>query len=173
MSLKIEMIKRETEQVSFDCGVPRIQELMRDAFYATLLGQGHAYNVFWDNTQVAQFQISIGYIVDEDYSTSQGSNIFPCIRINYIAVAKEHQNKGIGTCVLNYAVRLVRTASKTIPIRYIVLEAFCDKVPWYRERGFVEFSDEKADPASNGYTIAMFMDLIDKDVIEEYQHSLE
>lgn len=58
------------------------------------------------------------------------------LTIDFLAIRKEMQHRGIGTAVLRKILSEAIELSKKWPIRLVYIDAFSDKVDWYEKVGF-------------------------------------
>jgi len=85
------------------------------------------------------------------------------LNLDYIAVDKNYQRKGIGSKILEIVVGKSLEISNEIGCRYLVLDALNEKVSWYEERGFEKVG--KVEEEKN-ITTRMVMDFADLEYIE-------
>lgn len=67
---------------------------------------------------------------------------FPALEILELAVAKDAERKGVGTTLVQYAVWLASSMNKNfLGVRYVLLCADIQAVPFYEKLGFEKLAD--------------------------------
>ena len=170
--ITIKEITAECDSVPFDCGEHDIQTLMAGAYAASILKQVAVFNAFLDESIVAQYMLSTVFLSDDNYTWSYGGHLFAGIKIEYLAVAKEKQGMGIGTCVLEEAIRNLRDLCEKLPIRFIFIESVYSKTDWYLDFGFDYLPSGVKPPQEDAFVVPMCIDMMGKDAVEAYIDSL-
>ena len=111
---------------SFTCGERSIDALTRTA-----------YNILVGDRLVGNCMLKVAHICDEEYYVSDHD--YAALELSYLAIDSRLQRKGIGTKALSILTSRAREISDTLPIRFLVLDAFEDKVEWYKKAGFGEY----------------------------------
>ena len=151
------------------CGVPTIDNQVRDAYRKTLCKQGLAYNIIVDGFLVGNCMVKLVWLCDENeeyYVTDHG---FIALEISYIAIDTRIQKNGIGKRVLTRLMSDAHQLSKDLPIRFLIIDALDDKKEWYSKAGFEEYP-KREDLRCLG-TIPMRVDFIDKVAVNKYAES--
>lgn len=144
--LIIREITKDSETLKDFCGVPSIDALINKSYYATLLKYGHAYEVVLNSKVIGYYMITSRIINsnsiknNEDYDCGFLEQKFGAIKLEYIAIKKDMQHKTYGTLILGAIIRIIQEISKQLPIRYIILDALNEKIPWYKRFNFCEFN---------------------------------
>ena len=162
----------------FDCGNASINQLVSRSLYPTLLKQTRTYKISMKGHRIGFCSVSILAISLEGSDAPiaesfEGTPTFAAVKLDYVAVDKRVQNRGIGTNVLDYVVDEARGLSKVWPVRILVLDALREKLAWYTERGFQAINS--SDLSSTTPTVRLYIDLIsleDAEKIAEYDYSL-
>lgn len=172
--IELRRVTESCEMDEFNCGNSSIEQQIKYAYYSSLLQAGYAYEVVLNNKIVGYYMITL--------TTLHSSNLppdlqqyyaidnqrFPAVEIVYLAIRKDFQNRRIGTNVLKTIIKIIRNWCNQIPIRFIVLDALKEKMPWYEQHGF--FAIEK--PETDKPTVKMFLDcIIDREKLESYIES--
>ena len=152
---------------SFTCGEDSIDALTRTAYNKTLFKQAIAYNILVDDRLVGNCMLKVAHICDEEYYVSDHD--YAALELSYLAIDSRLQRNGIGTKALNILTSHAREISDTLPIRFLVLDAFEDKVDWYKRAGFGEYP-KRVDLRYPG-TVAMKMDFINRCLADAYAES--
>lgn len=176
--LTYKFLQKEIKSGEFDCGVESINQYVVDSYLATLLQHGYAYQILYDNEiVVGYYMITFKHVIIEDCPgaiseyTSGLSDFLYCMEIKYIAIAKEYQNRKIGTVVLPTIIKSIKDYAVMFPIRLITVDARNDLVDWYKKMGFIEFP--KNPNWQEGYTTRMYIDcMIHQKELDEYLESL-
>ena len=161
---KVEINKLKIGDViddAFDCGDSQFNAMIKNSYFANLCRQIYIYDIKIDNRLLGYLAFSVAR-VDVNFSESfekDNSYKYPgIINLEYIAIDKNFQKKGIGTASLDNFICYIRNISKTIPIAFITLEPLPGKEEWYKKKYF-EFDNE-----------IMYLDLKDDEerkIIEE------
>ena len=154
---------------SLSCGVQSIDELMQTAYNKTLYKQGLAYNIMVDRQLVGNCMLKIVCLCDEAEEYYVTDKQYTALEISYLAIYTHMQRKGIGTRVLKELILRARDLSGILPIRFLVIDAFEERVKWYEAAGFGVYH-KKEDSRYPG-TVSMKMDFINKEVVEKYAES--
>lgn len=157
----------ECSSSELSCGNRSIDELISRSYGLTLFKQAIAYKILVDNQMVGSCMLKLVWLRDEDVDYYEATCDFAALEISYIAIDKRIQRQGIGSRVLEILIRYAREISQKVPVRFLVLDAFEDKKPWYTKFGFKEYNKKMEDPRYPG-TIPMRMDLIDLKSAERY-----
>lgn len=150
----------------FECGIPLMDEFIRDQLDVFLTNNSHySLYVIRDGGYevVAFFVISAGIFVDceEEYLDLPYGKpwgymdqnfqlhtalMYPTMEIDYLAVRKDRQNRGIGRYIIS---EIVRKLADEKGLYFLTVEAYHDSsysaVPFYEKLGFFalqEYSDD-------------------------------
>jgi len=82
----------------------------------------------------------------------------PLILLARLAVDKRFAGKGLGRALLCEAFRIALRVADEIGCRYVVTDAYSDKVAWYARHGFVPIENATQN-ATEGKTQKMFIDI--------------
>lgn len=172
----ISRITDEPDLSQFDCDNGSIQNSIKEAYLATLLKQGYAYDVRLGGKVIGHYMIMIApfnYIDEENYHTSYNVNKYAALHLHYLAVDKKYQNtrNKFGTNILKYIVKDAKRISEELPIRFLSIDALRERYQWYLERGFHPYNPRDID--NNSDTIKMFIDFIDRSALDHYCDSCE
>lgn len=166
-TLRLAVMNKDDFPAGFSCGVPSIDNLIKDAFAKTLFKQAKAYNIVINNTVVGSCMIRFVSIEDEEFYITD--HTYTAIELVYIAVDKHIQHNGIGTKVLNLLIMNAKRIADNLPVRFLLLNALKDRKKWYIDNGFSEYpriEDERYPD-----TIPMRIDFINADLAEKYAES--
>ena len=161
----------------FDCGNVTINEYIEWSYFVTLSQQCYAYKILYKSLIVGYYMITLRDVAltdcpgdESDYSVGEFGDHVPSLYINYIAIDKRFQKKGIGTKTLEKIIIETRQLVDRLPIRFITINAVPEKVDWYKKIGFKEMGSN-----IDGVNRYMFIDIIrDKQKLVDYceeQHS--
>ena len=161
--LSIEKIQNENDiNISFTCGLEYIDDYIKNSFYSFLC-KHQMILLCKINNQIVGY---ILYCIDSvdcrqtekmtDYFADSKS--FGVVYMNYIAIEIDKQHNGYGKKFLSSFIKFIKQYSKSIPLRFIVIESLKDKTGWYSNIGFKILDNEthKENPQ-------MFYDLLDKE----------
>ena len=164
--LRLSKMTQDLEIDKISCGVPSIDEMIKNAYYEQLCKQGVAYNIFVDHKIIGNCMIKFVCLQDEMNDYVCGSPEFVACEIAYIAIDKRVQHQKFGSVVLNILINHIGNLAKELPIRFLVIDALKDKEQWYVHNGFQVYP-KKAD-LRHPDTIPMLIDFIDKNAVERY-----
>ena len=163
MKIKIELLKDDLDLHQFDCNNSSINEQVKESLFTTLIKKGYAYKICLDDEVVGYYLISLASVVN--YSgTYDPQKLCTAIKLDYLAIAKKYQGKGLGHKIIDYLVRYARDISHSLPVRYFTLDSLSGKERLYASCGFLHH--EGGDSLSP--TTTMYIDCIDEKAIEKY-----
>ena len=173
--LKCDPIDNEVVLKDFDCGNTSVNAMIAASYYPNLLKQSCTYMVNANNRLIGFYRLSIiALTLDDESAGGIGSYYwqtpsFSAVCLDYIAVDKRIQRKGLGTKILSLVKEQATKLSNAWPVRLLVLEALSAKYEWYRERGFAPIDVEKL--SKNDETIHLYIDLlspVEHSLLNEY-----
>ena len=176
VSLNIRPISAKSETAAFDCGNPSIETRIKNAYYASLLREGYAYEIIANRQLVGYYMITLTTIngtgipeETREYTSGVYRSLrYAAVEITFIAIDQRYQHNKIGTTVLQGVIKDIRSLSQRIPIRFIVIDALKEKVGWYKKLGFFLLNDDLS-AADNCATVKMLIDCFcDKEGLEHY-----
>lgn len=169
--LFIKRVQSEPVLDEFNCGNGSINGQIRDGYYISLLKQAYAYEVCIGKQVIGYYRISITPLIyeDESYYIESVGNGYSAIKLDYLAIDREYQDRGNGTAVLKYITKQTEKYSESLPIRFLTLDALREKVSWYEKRGFKLYNEQ--DLVESSETIAMYMDFCDIYKVKDYSDS--
>lgn len=157
--IEIEPLDDEIDLDEFDCAIASVNKLLQDAYYKQVMKLASSNKIIINNRIVGYFIIGMAEIESED-------NIYWAINLEVIAIAKEYQDKFIGTNVIKYLIERALDISNFIGCRYFVLDAIKERAAWYESRGFSFFN--KDDMNDNNSTVKMYIDFQDESLVNDY-----
>lgn len=141
----------EDELKTFDCGIPDLNDALIKYYNKYDTDSGHAFAIIKDNKTmgfVICSLVCISAIASPQALRDVG------VSIDYLAVDKSEQKKGIGRLLLFLALRLALTIHYILPIKGVRVFALEDAVEFYEKYGFW---DTRPDGAVNNNTpVLMF-----------------
>lgn len=143
-TVKVELLKDPECLMGFSCGEPSIDELIKKAYYETLLEKGYTYVAILNDRVIAVYQIAFITLSAEeisedtnDHNWSGNSELrYGCLLIHYLAVEKTCQHRKIGSTILNGILKEISLLGRKWPVRFIIIDAVNDLVSWYKSFGF-------------------------------------
>lgn len=165
-------LKNEKDiEKDFTCGVEYIDHNIKNSYYPYICKHEDVYLCRLNDEILGYSIISIREIgpneVDSYTEYFADSKPFGVVYLNYIAIKEDRQHNGYGTRFIRNIIKLIRTYCKTLPIRFITIEALKEKVCWYEEKGF-----QKLDSCSSNGNQRMYLDLMSPEefeVIDNYR----
>ena len=167
--IKIRQIDAPVKRSCFDCGNPRINELVYGAYFNSLTQLAYTYEMLIDDKPIGYYMIQLKTINQDlpeevtDYLDDSLELAIPCVYIHFIAIDKKLQNNGFGRLLINYIISSVRDMIKYFPIRGLLLKSVADRVPWYENLGFKRLTDSK------GFEQLMYLDCLVKSNKEQLE----
>lgn len=166
--LRLTVMKEESSS-PLSCGVHSIDELIRSSYAKTIFKQALAYNIVVDGYTVGNCMTKFVRLLDEDAEFYEHDKEFIALEISYLAIDQHLQRHGLGTQALKILITNARKIADSLPVRFLVIDAFKDKEGWYSQYGFRVYP--KAEDLRYPNTVPMRMDLIDRNLIEKYVES--
>ena len=166
--LRLTIMDKESSS-SFSCGVQSIDELIRSSYAKTIFKQALAYNIEVDGYIVGNCMIKFVKLLDEEAEYYDRDKEFIALEISYLAIDQKMQRHGIGTQALKILIATAKRIADSLPIRFLVIDAFKDKENWYSRSGFRFYP--KAEDLRYPDTVPMRMDLINRSLVERYVES--
>lgn len=128
---------------SFDCGEPSLDDwLKRRAARNQANGSSRTYVVCEDDVVVGYYCLAAGAIGHADAPAPMTRNRpdpIPVLVLGRLAIHKEHHQKGIGTALLNDAIRRAMQAAEIAGVTALLVHAISEQARrFYRSRGFLE-----------------------------------
>lgn len=154
---------------NWQCGVDSIDGLVRSAFARTLFKQGLAYDIQVDGRAVGSCMVRFVRLLDEGAEYYERDREFIALEISYLAIDRRLQRRGIGTRVLKMLIQMAQRIAASLPVRFLVIDAFPEKEAWYTGAGFRTYP--KVEDLRYPDTVPMRMDLIDLEAAERYAES--
>ena len=139
---KITRLSRSDDLKGFDCGINDFNDFIQnDALVDQEVGNSVTYighikgrSAAFISLVSAAFQtrlIERAHIGDYHYRQ------VPAIKIARLATEVQFQKQGCGTTLLEYSLAISKVIKEFVGCRLIVTDALCDKIEWYRARGFI------------------------------------
>lgn len=169
-------VESQIDVNEFDCGNSSINCLVSKSVFSTVLNQTKTYKVTIKSNRVGFFAISILGISLEDSDAQiaayyEGTPSYGAVKVDFIAVERCVQKRGIGTVVLEYLVKDARTLSEHWPVRLLFLDALRNKVDWYIGKGFAPLNS--ADLSGDSPTVRLYIDLMSAEEKEKLDYYIQ
>ena len=169
--IKLVEMTRDLSIGSLSSGVPSIDNRWKEAYCITVYKQGLAYNIVANGILVGSCLIRLTCIEDENAEYYVENPTYSAFVIDYIAVDRRLQKRGIGTKALQLLIYKIKSFCASLPVRFLILYAFPEKVSWYQQCGFRAFLQPR--DARYPDLVPMRMDFIDWVQLERYTQSME
>lgn len=166
-TLKLEVARDDTPSVK--CEFDSLNQMMKDAYYRTILKQAKAYHILYNGQIIGGCMVKFVLLCDEEY-TAGDDDSFPACEISYLVLKESMRGKGIGRYVLDMLIKETRDWAEQIPIRFLIIEAFANLQNWYERIGFKTYERVGKSPAYIN-TVSMRMDFADREELERYAES--
>ena len=127
----------------FDCGEPSLNDwLKRRAVKNQAKGSSRTYVVCVGEAVVGYYRIAAGAIGHADVPSAMTRNRpdpIPVLVLGRLAIHKDHHLKGIGTALVNDAIRRAIQAAEIVGVSALLVHAISEQARrFYRSRGFIE-----------------------------------
>ena len=127
----------------FDSGEPSLDDwLKRRAARNQANGSSRTYVVCEDNTVIGYYCLAAGAIGHVEAPSNMKRNRpdpVPVLVLGRLAIHKDHHQKGIGTALLNDAIRRAIQAADVAGITALLVHAISEQARrFYLSRGFIE-----------------------------------
>ncbi len=128
---------------SFACSEPSLDDwLKRRAAKNQVNGSSRTYVVCDGETVIGYYCLAAGAIGHAEAPSSMTRNRpdpIPVLVLGRLAVHKDHHQKGIGTALLNDAIRRAIQAAEIAGVTALLVHAISEQARrFYRSRGFIE-----------------------------------
>ena len=177
-NLQYRKVTREVENTSFTCGIPSIDDYVKNSYYPTIVQHAYGYSISGKGIILGYYMIMFREIklADfppeiADYDPEIKERKISAVHIRYIAIDERYQHNKIGTVTIQTIIKNVRMLAANWPIRVITIDAREDLVLWYEKLGFRKMVNNT--PGQDGVTVSMFLDCMQqKDEFMEYMDSI-
>ena len=127
----------------FDCGEPSLDDwLKRRAAKNQANGSSRTYVVCEQDTVIGYYGLSAGAIGHADAPATMKRNRpdpVPVLMLGRLAIHRHHHQKGIGTALLNDAIRRAIEAANIAGVTALLVHAISEQAKrFYLSRGFIE-----------------------------------
>lgn len=161
-TISVELLSQEPDLNRFSCGVSAVDEMVSAAYFKHILLKKRVYKISFKEHEIGYYQLSFDRISldgsDVTYTDYDSDNWYGVLCIDYIAIKKEFQRKGIGSIILGRILKQAKELSKEWPIRLVKIDSLCDRTEWYLKNGFEYLHEDNLDKEYG--TIEMFFDLM-------------
>lgn len=172
--LRCTAVESKAELQNFDCGNYSINQLIKKSYFRHILRQALTCKVTFKGHRVGFYTVSVLSIrlENSDASITEYYDDLPSfgvIKLDYIAVDKNVQKRGIGSTILVHIVQCAKSLHQQWPVRILVLDALRSKINWYLSHGFEAINTH--DLSGTSETVCMYLDLMpekEKEKIEKY-----
>jgi predicted N-acetyltransferase YhbS len=135
---------------SFACGNESMDRFLHQSAYMNSLEfNAHTKLVLNEKGVIVAYVTTLMDTIEVNHEK------FLCLNMARIGVNLDYQEKGIGSMVIEF----VKELTKTVSVRYIVLDALFEKKKWYEDRGFIALKDEA------GPFVYMYCDMLDEGLV--------
>jgi GNAT superfamily N-acetyltransferase len=129
--------------VDFDCGEPPLDDwLKRRAARNQANGSSRTYVVCEQDTVIGYYCLAAGAIGHADAPATMRRNRpdpVPVLMLGRLAIHRDHHQQGIGTALLNDAIRRAIEAANIAGVTALLVHAISEQARrFYRSRGFIE-----------------------------------
>lgn len=141
---RLALLESDHDLTGFDCGHAQLNVwLVKHALASQRADLARTYVVFEGPALAGYVSLATGSIRREDapwrHARGMPAHPLPTILIARLAVATDHQGRGLGSRLLAEALRRAVAASDAATARLVVVDAIDDRAAaFYRRRGFVD-----------------------------------
>ncbi len=160
--LEFRSISADMSFAGFDCEDDDLNAFLRDdalQYQDQKIAQTTC--LFFKGRLVAYFAVcndAIRLSEDEKAKFPENKQIpsYPAIKLARMACAKEHQRCRLGKIIIEIVIGMAVAINKNgVACRYVTVDAYRAKEPWYEKRGFIRNQAR----ASGGPTVSMRKDI--------------
>lgn len=162
--LELQVVRDDIPSVI--CEFSSLNQMMRDAYYRTILKQARAYHILYNGKRIGGCMVKFVLLSDEEYTVADDDS-FPACEIPYLVLEKAMRGRGIGRYVLEMLIQEIRAWAENMPVRFLIIEAFANLKDWYHSIGFKKYDRVGKSPAYVN-TVSMRMDFADHKTLAEY-----
>ncbi len=131
------------ELAGFESGEPSLDDwLKRRAFKNQVNGSSRTYVVCEGKTVIGYYCLAVGAIGHAEAPGAMKRNRpdpVPVLMIGRLAIHQAHHQKGLGTALLNDAIRRAMQAAEIAGVTALLVHAISEPARrFYRSRGFIE-----------------------------------
>ena len=162
MALDIRKLEPSHDVKQFDCGDAALNQFIRS--FALTNQERHMYGTTYvaysesgeliGYYTIANSSIPIEALPEDQTRGAPKYPQIPAILLGRLAVEKRHAKKGNGEQLLRHCLNTALSIAAQTGVRYVITDAYQDKVAWYKKYGFKEI--QRGDKAK---TREMFIDL--------------
>lgn len=160
--ISVELLCHEPDLDGFSCGVSAVDKMVSAAYFKHILLKKRVYKISFQDHGIGYYQLSFDRISldnsDVTYTDYDSDNWYGVLCIDFIAIKKEFQQKGIGSNILRQILLQALELSKKWPIRLVKIDSLCDETNWYLKNGFEYLYEDRLDREYG--IIEMFFDLM-------------
>lgn len=165
--IQFKRLTGESDVSDFDCGDSKEEEdlndfLKNDALNHQNKRMGNTQLVHYKNKVVAFFTLMMDKVHLSEKEKKKvdlkefGYTYLPALKVGRFAVDRRYQHKGVGPYLIKVITGLALAEDSEYPAcRFITVDSYVSKVPWYEGLGFEK--NEAVKPGDN--TISMRYDL--------------
>lgn len=119
---------------NFDCDYKPINDFLKNSSLKEYENKIPSSHILIDDNEmlIGFYTIKVIYF---DYSENNESHPY-CLNLEYIAIDKDKQCKGLGSNLLRYIIKDMKDISDKIGVRILTVASVDDKVGWYEKLGF-------------------------------------
>lgn len=150
MTVSIRRLEEFDDTESFDCGDEPLNNYLRR--HAWINQQKSSIGVTYVAVDEAAPDAVLGYFtlaasgiprdrLPKKYVRGLPPYDLPLILLARLAVDQRFAGRGLGRALLSEAFRIVARVADEIGCRYLVTDAYRDKVEWYAKYGFISIED--------------------------------
>lgn len=143
---------------SFDSSNASLDDFFKVNAYAKHINREASTTLVLANGELVAFFTLVDSQIDIEDSAE------PCLNVARIAVGRELQCTGIGSSCLEF----IKTLATMCNYRFLTLDSLHVRREFYKKRGFSPFLEEEYARGNEHGLVAMWLDLLDERLIEQY-----
>ncbi|OGI64481.1 hypothetical protein A2642_01805 [Candidatus Nomurabacteria bacterium RIFCSPHIGHO2_01_FULL_39_10] len=167
--VKVFRLSKIYDLSDFDCADKDINEFFKqDAFLyqekkisTTLLFTFNDQVIGFFSTAADSIKLKLSEKEEHDIQHKPISE-FPAIKISRIGRDIKYRDQKIGEMILRWAIGYILKCSEMTAVRFVTVDAYPNRVEWYKIFGFVPNLDERY--IKKSHHISMRYDLLNKEV---------
>ena len=126
-NLQYRKVTREVEDASFTCGVPSIDEYVKNSYYPTIVQHAYGYSISGKGIILGYYMIMFREIeLDDfppeiaDYDPEIKNRKVTAVHIRYIAIDEKYQHNRIGTATIQTIIKNV-SMKKWVFVKWFII----------------------------------------------------
>ncbi len=163
MKIEIRLLSKADDTNFFDCGTVELNQFLKQFAKQNQFKHyiGVTYVALVDNEIIGYVSVSSNSIRIDELSSTDTKHLprypLPILRLTRLAIHNEYQNKGIGTVLLKFVLKLTLEQKEKFGCFGLLVDAKEDSVSFYEQFGLKPFSPTSGNLDIRPYAKSLFM----------------